>query len=278
MIKIEINTGRYETDTDELELLGAFLATLAKRRTEKAEKEKKDISVDESIPCDSKEETLSAVFTHKNMMPPGMRESTEETVFSEETIEKYNAFCENAREIHENGVPESMTTLALSPNAYASITIIDLDSAGIPWDERIHSRTKSKTKDGKWKVKRNVDPEQSQVILGQLAEVAAIPSPILPPPPPLDVNPTVDRFIPPPPKKSGGRYIEFMQWLTPLMAGGGISLAEVLSILKMNGVDNIPLLASRPDLIEGVETLIEEYMEKNIPEYIESQEFDEDKL
>lgn len=34
----------------------------------------------------------------------------------------------------------------------------ELDSAGIPWNERIHSGTKVKNNDGSWRLKRNVDP------------------------------------------------------------------------------------------------------------------------
>lgn len=34
---------------------------------------------------------------------------------------------------------------------------VDRDSAGLPWDERIHASTKSKIADGTWKSKRGVD-------------------------------------------------------------------------------------------------------------------------
>lgn len=33
----------------------------------------------------------------------------------------------------------------------------ELDSAGLPWDERIHSGSKKKNVDGKWKLRKNVD-------------------------------------------------------------------------------------------------------------------------
>jgi hypothetical protein len=33
----------------------------------------------------------------------------------------------------------------------------ELDSAGLPWDERIHSGSKKKNADGKWKLRKNVD-------------------------------------------------------------------------------------------------------------------------
>lgn len=50
----------------------------------------------------------------------------------------------------------------------------DLDSAGFPWDGRIHARTKTKIADGTWKKKRGIDDATVQAVQ---AEYAGNPAP-----------------------------------------------------------------------------------------------------
>lgn len=56
-------------------------------------------------------------------------------------------------EAEDDGVSASAT---LDNTGQASGTVV-LDSNGLPWDERIHSGTKGKNKDGSWKKRKNVD-------------------------------------------------------------------------------------------------------------------------
>lgn len=51
----------------------------------------------------------------------------------------------------------------------------ELDSAGEPWDAEKHSRTKSKTSDGKWRVKRQVSKAKTE----EPKEPATAPNPKL---------------------------------------------------------------------------------------------------
>lgn len=51
---------------------------------------------------------------------------------------------------------------------------IELDSAGMPWDARIHASTKTKVKDGTWKKMRGVDED---LVAEVEAELAAAPEP-----------------------------------------------------------------------------------------------------
>lgn len=46
-----------------------------------------------------------------------------------------------------------------------------LDTEGVPWDERIHSATKSKVKDGTWKKKRGVEKEEYNKIKEELKAI-----------------------------------------------------------------------------------------------------------
>lgn len=45
----------------------------------------------------------------------------------------------------------------------------ELDSAGVRWDERIHSQEKTKNKDETWRGKRGVDPELVKAVLAKQA-------------------------------------------------------------------------------------------------------------
>lgn len=58
---------------------------------------------------------------------------------------------------------------------------VELDKNGLPWDERIHASTKTKTVDGAWKMKRGVSPEKVAQVEAELrARVAAPLAPATP--------------------------------------------------------------------------------------------------
>lgn len=79
-----------------------------------------------------------------------------------------------------------------APNAAAP----ELDSKGLPWDERIHASTKTTTADGTWKFKRGVD----KALVVQVAnELRAATGAVTPPPPPPAPTETVAAPPPPPP-------------------------------------------------------------------------------
>jgi hypothetical protein len=92
----------------------------------------------------------------------------------------------------------------------------DLDADGIPWDARIHSEGKAKTKDKKWRLKRGVSDDVRATIVAELkaamgAPAAVPPAPAAgvepvaaPPPPPVPVTPAppaepAPSPVPPPP-------------------------------------------------------------------------------
>ena len=60
----------------------------------------------------------------------------------------------------------------------ANASAPDLDKAGIPWDERIHAKTKAVNSDGTWKKRRNRDEASVPGIEAELrAKIAAMPAP-----------------------------------------------------------------------------------------------------
>jgi len=60
--------------------------------------------------------------------------------------------------------PSSPPPVAQSPAPLAS----ELDAAGLPWDERIHSENHAKVADGTWRKRRNVDPKLYEAVSAEL--------------------------------------------------------------------------------------------------------------
>lgn len=59
---------------------------------------------------------------------------------------------------------------------------IELDSAGLPWDHRIHASTKTKIGNGTWKLKPRTEPALIEQVRAEYKQAAAIPSNMTPPP------------------------------------------------------------------------------------------------
>ena len=53
----------------------------------------------------------------------------------------------------------------------------DVDSAGLPWDSRIHSESRNKVADGTWRKRRNTASELVAQVEGELRALMAIPAP-----------------------------------------------------------------------------------------------------
>lgn len=71
----------------------------------------------------------------------------------------------------------------------------EFDSAGIPWDERIHAGTKGRNQDGTWKRRRNTSDVFYSTVMAELAQRSAgqapttAPTPPAPPAPPASPAP-----------------------------------------------------------------------------------------
>lgn len=84
------------------------------------------------------------------------------------------------------------TTAATAAPAYTPPPAVD--SAGLPWDGRIHSSSRALNKDGTWRIQRNVDKSLIATVEAELrakaAPVVAVPS-AAPAPIPVPVAPVV---------------------------------------------------------------------------------------
>lgn len=145
---------------------------------------------------------------------------------------------------------------------------VELDTAGFPYDPRIHSSSKNKNADGKWRDKRNVDPALRETVVAQLRAVMAAPPPAAsatPPAPPAPPAPppAADAGDAPPtgnaavvfgatPTAGAMGFPEMMVALTPLMTQGKVTTPLMTAACIEHGVPALPLLAARPDLVAAV--------------------------
>lgn len=166
----------------------------------------------------------------------------------------------------------------------------ELDAAGLPYDERIHSRTGSKNADGSWKLKRKPKEFETteaweQYVAACRAEHAgtapqAEPAPTIPAPvsdveptpaqapaipaPVSDVEPTPTAetvapnapsvfAAPTPPPVEADENITFGSLMT-FITSNGLQMPDVLAldVMKNNNIVAIPLLAQRPELFGEV--------------------------
>jgi len=104
------------------------------------------------------------------------------------------------------GAPAYVAPVPPPPSAPQQAST-EVDSRGLPWDERIHSATKAVTKDGSWRYRRGVDDNLVKQIEGESKSAkklngAASHAPItIPPVPPTTVvvePPTFQVPVPPP--------------------------------------------------------------------------------
>lgn len=129
------------------------------------------------------------------------------------------------------------------------------DRAGMPWDKRIHSRTKSQTSDGKWRYQRGIDDAAIAVVEAEIKQaMGAAPNPALATIPPAEI-PAPTPIVPPIPAPIPHVEFDFpyfMDRVGHLVHTKIITQAEVNEVLISFGVPNIPSLPTVPDAITKV--------------------------
>lgn len=128
----------------------------------------------------------------------------------------------------------------------------ELDSAGIPWDGRIHASSKAKVADNTWRLKRGVDKDLVASVTAELKAVMAIPAVVVPPVPGVPGEPPAVPYPPPsglvkPPITFEGLMIKLGQ----MMATGQIAQEAINTACAAMGV-TIPTLAARQDLVPAL--------------------------
>lgn len=116
----------------------------------------------------------------------------------------------------------------------------DVDIAGVRWDARIHTRTRSKTFDGRWKIQRGISQKVVDTVLGSTMPVMVIPPD----------DPIADEID----------YPGLMRKITQAVGAGKLTHVQVASILKEVGAPPLPTLGARPDLIPRISAIIDNFI------------------
>jgi len=138
---------------------------------------------------------------------------------------------------------------------------VSLDGEGLPWDPRIHSSSKAllvKSPQG-WKKKRGLDAEVVAEVEDELRQAMSVPapSPVVVPAPsnPFSAPPIPFGEEPEPqedPNHSVSAPITTFPGLMQATTGSGVSADRVQEAVASVGLQSLPLLAARPDLIPAV--------------------------
>lgn len=122
---------------------------------------------------------------------------------------------------------------------------VELDKDGFPWDDRIHSSSREKIKDGTWKIKRGTPQPLVDNVRAQLRQ--------------LNPAPVVVTAAPPQPEDRSA-FVRLIGKTSAALASGKITKEEVESACTTAGIAALPLLATRLDLIPQVESMIDSYI------------------
>jgi hypothetical protein len=150
---------------------------------------------------------------------------------------------------------------------------VELDVRGLPWDARIHSRTKSKLANGEWKVARNTDPALVTQVENELSALVqpnpvAVPLPqsnvdgfglSVPAPPQILVipNPANDVVIVPP----GALTLpDFMRKVSELITAGRLPQPQFIAILNSHGLGSTTEIMSNQDKLPAINASVDEFI------------------
>lgn len=180
------------------------------------------------------------------------------------------------------------------PPGPANAPGVELDVDRLPWDGRIHASSKAKNADGRWRGRRGVDEAVIASVTAELHAAMGAPgagTATPPPPPPPVANPGNPTPPPPPPPPAasgapGGQtatqiapgtnpgidssasnaqaqpgsvaltFPQLIPQITARLGDGRLTQAGVQQALTSLGLPTLPSLATRPDLVPSVATLL----------------------
>lgn len=139
-----------------------------------------------------------------------------------------------------------------------NIDMNPLDSAGLPWDSRIHSDSKATNKDGTWRSRRGVNDALIESVTRELRDSAP---PVGVPPVPGIVPPVPTAMVPLASPAPNEHVTDVLTW--PILLGkvfasrtaNTYNVENEAAFLKHYGIDNgFASLSLRPDLFQEFAT------------------------
>lgn len=139
---------------------------------------------------------------------------------------------------------------------------VEVDKHGLPWDARIHSRTKAKNADGSWRAKRGVQDILVKKVEAELRTAMGAGSP---------AAPAAPAATPPAPPAGKGAFLQLMADVTPLINNetnptGPLTQdllrgwAAELGLVNAAGTGELTMLMHRPDMIPAFRQLVDTYL------------------
>lgn len=152
------------------------------------------------------------------------------------------------------GIPEGSVIVQRAASS------ADLDSAGLPWDARIHQKARNKKKDGTWKLQKGIDPG----IVAQVTAQLAATRPAAPPPPPVQTVTPVTVPAPPAtpaapaaPAAPGVTFRDLMQKVAKATVANQLTPLQAAEAAQSAGAPNLGSLIGMSHLIPAVNEAID---------------------
>ena len=178
-----------------------------------------------------------------------------------ERLEKLNARLDAL----ERGGPVTAQTATTTPGPVVAadpVTTPELDSAGLPWDERIHAGTKRQNADGSWTLKKGVDKELVAQVIEELkgapVTTTAPATPAAPAKPGAPVKPGTPAAAPVKPSADGGT-VNAAKAANTLVNDYGVDYDDIVAtLLKPLGVEMFGSLTTEQagNVIKGLESWV----------------------
>lgn len=122
------------------------------------------------------------------------------------------------------------------------------DTAGLPYDARIHSSSRTMTKgDGKWKYKRGVEDGEIAQVETELRRLMGLEAPVR-----SAIVPAMTMPVPVPQASDGVTFSQFSVEVMDAVSAGRVTHAQVAAVCVAHGLPAFPSLMTRPDYIPAV--------------------------
>ena len=122
------------------------------------------------------------------------------------------------------------------------VPAVQLDSAGLPWDARIHAASKATIADGTWRMRRNVDEAEVTQIEAEMRAVLNV-APAAPAPTPTTNAPTLD-------------WKKFLNVMTKHITEKRITTQQISEICRSLDLRHPGDLQIRPDQFPAFEAAV----------------------
>lgn len=158
------------------------------------------------------------------------------------------------------------TNLEIGQTLSGDALVTDRDSAGLPWDARIHSENRALKADGTWRQRRNCDPALVAAVTAELlGEPQPTVTPVPPPPPPAPVAVSTELPVvavvaapspPPPPPAQAAPTIKDFQALVRWANENGVAFDVMNATAQAAGLESFAMLTKNLDMVPVVADLL----------------------